>query len=145
MSDISKKSILNEFKPYFRIINAFNPEHFHGRDWRALLFSGFFAFCLVLFVCLVPIYIILGSWYLLENESDLVEIAVTVPILATLLQMELTFVALIMENHTIIETMDRLQRVIDQRKLCTLFALMNCKRQKKTHYFTRISQPCFPY
>lgn len=117
MSNLNQKTVLNAFSPYFRVIDAYNSKHFQHHDWRRLIFSGFCALRITSFVILLSTYIIFCAWYLLENDSDIIEILVSIPILASLLQMELTLVALVMENGTISETMDRLQRVVDQRKI----------------------------
>lgn len=126
MSDSAGINVLNKLKPYLRLIQAYNHEHFHGHHWRTMVNSVIYAFCATVMIVLLPIFIMLAVWYLIENDADLIKVVIAIPLLATLLQMELAFITLIVKNRIVIEMIERLQQVIDKSELCgRCFPLQN--------------------
>lgn len=119
MGDLRKVHVLNEFGPYLRLIQAYNIKNFHFSfaNWRCILHSVSYAFGATVIHISLPIYFISAIWYLIESGADLRKFVAGFPILISLLQMEVTCVALMMKNRTVNETINQLQRVIDQRKL----------------------------
>lgn len=121
MSASNKIHALNGLKPYLRLIQAYNDENFRDHNWRNILNSVFYAFCATDVIILLPIFILLAVWYLIENDADLIKVVIAVPLLATLLQMELAFITLLMKNRMAIEMIDRLQQVIDKSEFLKHF------------------------
>lgn len=121
MSASIKIHALNGLKPYLRLIQAYNDENFRDHNWRNILNSVFYAFCATGVIILLPIFILLAVWYLIENDADLIKVVIAVPLLATLLQMELAFITLLMKNRMAIEMIDRLQQVIDKSEFLKHF------------------------
>lgn len=115
MANSNKIKILAELNAYLRILTAYNKDNFNHRHWRCLLHSVFYAICSTMIILLVPVFISLGIWYLLENNVDLKRFIVALPLLLSLLQIEVTFVAMLTKNRVINETIEQLQRIIDQR------------------------------
>lgn len=64
----------------------------------------------------MPGYSVLAFWNVIDNGVELRQIVVALPIFITGLQFELTYIGLILKNHSITETLKRLQNVIDRRE-----------------------------
>lgn len=108
--------VLNAFRPFLRLLTAFNRNHFRHNNWRSIVRSVFYAFGAMVAVIANSAWIVLLAWYLFETEAELKKFVVAIPMLVTLLQIKLTFIALMMEHRTITETIDQLHRVINQSK-----------------------------
>lgn len=114
--------VLSKLKPYLRLIKAYNIENFSHTNWQCLLRSVCNAFGATLIIISMPMFIILGTWYLIENDADLKKFVVALPLLISLLMMTLIFIALMVKNRVITEIIDRLQRTVDQSEFfCTFF------------------------
>lgn len=98
-----KIRVLNELNPHLRLILAYKREHFHI----------FYTICATIIWIAIPIPIVLGTWCLVE-KGDLMKIVVGLPILTNLLTMELSFITLVLKNHTVIEMVARLQDAVDK-------------------------------
>lgn len=59
----------------------------------------------------------MAIWHLVESDVGLEKIVVALPILFGLLQMEVTFIALLAMNNTINHTINHIQVIVDQREL----------------------------
>lgn len=112
--------VLNDFRPCLRLIKSCNPNNFRElRNWRSIPFSILFnAFIATMTVLTIPIYHVLGFWYLFESEVSLTNFAISLPILITFAQLETTFVELMRKNDVIDATIKRLQQLIDIRESC---------------------------
>lgn len=111
-------SILNAFRPYLCLLNACNHRN-RTRDnnnWRCTLRSIFETACLALIILLLFVMIILCFWYLLEINIGLKEAVVSTPILLTFVQMEIAFIAMVINNWTISKTIDEVQKVVNESK-----------------------------
>lgn len=104
MENSIKIYILNEFRTYHRLIQAFNPENF--RDHRRIKSNIFNAFCASLTILLIPAVSITVFWRCAENNFDLNILAVTIPLFISSLQVELIFIPLLWKNHVIIDTIE---------------------------------------
>lgn len=62
------------------------------------------------------VLIVLGFWYLIEIDAGLRKAVVSLPILFSLMQMEIAFISMVANNSTISKMVDGLQTVIDQSK-----------------------------
>lgn len=117
MNYLRKIHVLEEFESYLRIIQAYNFDSVEDqRGWRCIIQNIFCVICATIIIIFLPIFILLGVWYLIENDADLRKFVAALPILTSLLQMEVKSVALMIENRTINKMIGQLQRVVDQRK-----------------------------
>lgn len=105
--------VLHAFRPYLRLLTAFNYEHFRHSSWGQ---SVSYAICLTVMILFVLVLIILGFWYLIEINAGLRKAVVSLPILFSLLQMEIAFIAMVANNSNILKMIDGIQKVIDQSK-----------------------------
>lgn len=106
--------ILNACQPFLRILQAYNLEIFRQNNWRS---SIFYAILTSVLVQALPMLMILALWYLIEVKADLKHFAASLPLILTLLQVEMTFIAMIINNRAITKTIDQVQKVINQRKI----------------------------
>lgn len=107
--------ILEQFEPFFRIINAYNANNFSGHDWRSMLSSICDAFYVTLGIVSSMLVIVLQIWDLIENNAEANKFVVSFPILVGLLMEESVVVEVVWNSAFIIGTIERLQAAIDKR------------------------------
>lgn len=119
----TKIVVLNENKPFLCLLKAYNRDNFHWYNCRAIIMSGIHAFGVIAIILLLPTYILLIVWQLIDKGADFRAFAVGLPLIITFLQIELSLIALIVKNRTIIETIIRIQSMVDRRKFhfCFIF------------------------
>lgn len=76
----------------------------------------FHALCVAVVCLFLPNFGMLTIWNLIESDINLKIIIVTVPIVLTVLQLEITLITMMAKNRTIMETIHQLQNVINRRK-----------------------------
>lgn len=130
----NKITVLNEITPYFRLLTAFESDNFRQQNWRYTVWSVFYVFGASMIILLLPTMIALAIWYLIENDVELIAFVATLPLLVSILQLELTFIALIWKNRRIIETINQLQRLVDEREsFSPFFSLFQFPLRTLTH------------
>lgn len=113
----SKILILKACKPYVCILKAYNPGNFcRENNWRDIQCCVFYALLATILIPPMPMLIILGIWHLIETAADLKQVSAILPLVLTLAQVEITFIAMIINNRTLSEAIDQAQKVINQRK-----------------------------
>lgn len=120
-------TILERFKPYFNLLAAYNSEKFQYHAWREVTQNVLYAFASTAIIVANWVLTVLLAWYPFENDVDWRKCLIAVPLLATLLQFEMTFIAMVFKNRTIAEVIDQLQRAIDQREsfnVCSAIAVI---------------------
>lgn len=115
-----KTAILNACQPYLRILQAYNSDNFRKNNWRS---SVFYVLLASMLVVLLPMLAISAIWHLIEVEADLKHVAASLPLILTLLQVEMTFIAMIINNRAIAETFEQVQKVINQRKISIIITI----------------------
>lgn len=108
--------VLDAFNPYLRLIKSYNSNNFRQPNWHCISSNAFYAFVATTTLISLPIFQVLGIWYMFENEASLINMAITLPILITITQIEITFGALIIKNGVIDEIINKLQQLIDHRE-----------------------------
>lgn len=116
MSNSNRIIVLSAFSPYLHLLKAFNADNFHQKDWRAMLHSIFDAFISIMIIFLIPTYCVLDFWNLIDIGAEMSKIVVAFPLIISGFQFVLIYIALVLANRTISETIDRLQEAIDRRK-----------------------------
>lgn len=105
--------ILSACRPYLRMLQAYNSENLHQDNWRT---NVFYVILTSMLVVLLPTLMISASWYLIEAKADLKHISASLPLILTLIQVEMTLITMIINNRAIAETIDQVQKVINKRK-----------------------------
>lgn len=116
MSDSSEFLVLVEFDPFHRLLSAYNGDHFHNSDWRSISRSVIYALGTTLIMAMMLGWVVLLSWYLLDHTNNVKMFIIAVPVLVTSLQVQLTFIAMVMKNRSVTATIDQLQRAVGQRE-----------------------------
>lgn len=127
--------VLHEFQPFLRIFIAFNRNKVRSTNYRDHLHHAFSAFSTVMLVIETPICIILSIWYQISKDVDMKGLIAVLPVLITLLQIELILVALMLKHRSIVDTIARVQKVVDQRKKVGLSSLFESLKDKNTQDF----------
>lgn len=117
MSNSNEIRVLHTFVPFLRLLSAFKCSHFQYGDWMSILRSMFCAFCVMVMIVSIWIWIGLIIWYLVENEANLLQFAIAIPVSLSVLQLNLTFVDLLSKSHTLSEQINQLQQVINHSEL----------------------------
>lgn len=113
MSNFNEIRVLHKFQPYLHLIQAYNHKNNQEPAFRRV----YHAFCTTVILLLSPIFASMAIWHLVESDVGLEKIVVALPILFGLLQMEVTFIALLAMNNTINHTINHIQVIVDQREL----------------------------
>lgn len=112
----SEIRVLSKCRPYIRLLHGFNSKYFRRNSQDGILFSVFCAIGTTLLYIVIPIYMLLGIWSLIETSADMKVLVAQLPLQFSLLQMQLTFIGTITKNREITETVKKVQRIIDQRE-----------------------------
>lgn len=120
MSNTNEICVFSGIRLYLPIYEAYDFNNFHRMHWRHQLRRILYAFCSTLLIIAPLSCVILMIWSMSENHIDLKKIVNLLPFVITLLQFGLTFIVWMIQHSTIIETINRLQRVVDQREFVLL-------------------------
>lgn len=119
-----KIQVLSAFRPYLCILRSYNVEHFHHEpvSFRIEHFRR------TLFVSLVllsaSLLVFLSIWHLVENIwKGIGEFATLLAVMLTMIQLFITGIIIMRKSKKISETIDNLQRNVDERKIFRA----NCK------------------
>lgn len=125
MNYLIRLHIFNELKPYLRLFSAYNRDHFQSSNIVSTrnIKSACYALCATLAIIQMFVLMILSIWNSFEVCS-LLQTMIAIPVLSMMLTFELTFITLVLKNRTIIQTMVRIQDVLDQSKYCLLEILL---------------------
>lgn len=116
MTNFREFRVLDKLSSYLRLLNAYNRDNFRDSNWRSILQSGLYTFGATMIIIANFSWIVLVAWYLFETHAEWRTCVIAVPIMVTILQLELIFDAMMVKNHTITETIDQVQRLVDRRK-----------------------------
>lgn len=117
MNHPGRTAVLFECRPYIRLIRVFEPDNFRQNyRWQDFLQNIFAAFCVIAMVCALFSVTALMAWNLLENDGDAKVLVVSLPLVMSLTQVFIAFVALIGQNATITEAIDCIQAIVERRE-----------------------------
>lgn len=108
--------VFAQFRPFVRLLQAYRRDHFHRPNRRDRVLSAFYALYASLTILLTPVLMVSIVWSLISSEATAQKYASALPIVFSLLQTGLTFVALIWQNGIITEAIRQLQAVVDRRE-----------------------------
>lgn len=117
MSLFPKIQVLREFRPFARSLTVFNSENFsQGSDVHAIRRNILRAAgCTALFSALVGLSSV-NCWSCLALELDWNERAYHFVLLLCILQQLFTFASMAMKSRQFINTLEKLQKIVDDRK-----------------------------
>lgn len=112
---------LKELRPYLRLLEAYDGDHFRQSDRDSILRSGFYAFCTTVMILSTFATNVLATWDLFDNGNDVKSIAIALPTLLGFLQLGVTFITLTMQSRALKGIIEQLQSLIDQREFFIYF------------------------
>lgn len=116
MSNPSPVAVFTECILYLRVINAFDAENFGHRDWRQKVDSNCYGFLAMSAVIVPPVAIMLSQWFLVESDADERKIVATVPLMLSVAECHITFIAMLVNRRILFGTIYQIQRVVDRRE-----------------------------
>lgn len=121
MENSTNIRVLNDFRSFFlRLLTAYNAEHFqNNRDWRRTLHSAKYAFYTAAIFILPAFGVWFCFWYLIGIYTDLEKTIESLPTTLGAIHMELTLITMIRKNRMVVETINQVQKIVNQRKLNT--------------------------
>lgn len=112
---MNKVHALTAFKPFFRLLTAFDSRNFVKIGWLRWVQNICFAFGVTVLITFLPTSIVLVIWALIDKNDALQNVVVAAPLLITILQLFIKIVILTNKHGEVSATLEQLQRVIDQR------------------------------
>lgn len=107
---------LKKFRQFLPLLNAYNADNFRNCKRRIILKSVFYACCATVMVVSNIIWVILMAWYLFEHYVEWIKCVITVPLIATMIQFNIAFIMMMVQNRSITMTIDQIQTVINERE-----------------------------
>lgn len=115
MNKSAKLRIFKEVRPYFRLLNAYNRDHFRHNNWHEKARSVLVALFTTTMITIVSIHISFDLWNMIDCRDQLAKVVALFPLIIGALQTWISFLAMLMGNRTINVMTDRLQAVVDER------------------------------
>lgn len=115
MVTVQKSTVFKEYRPYHRILAAFNPDNYNEKPLYQKLRNVCFAMCVAAVLITIAFLIILSCWRCVENISIEI-VALALPLELTFTQFLLTQISLMVKNGLIRATIENLQKTVDQRE-----------------------------
>lgn len=116
MDNLQEIHVLAKFRPFLRLIEAFNSETLRHRSWYLDLLGICYVLCATIMLFIIPLIVILIVWYLIESGGEMRISVALIPIAISVVQFYLTFVALIVNNRIMSEAIDQIQEAVSRRK-----------------------------
>lgn len=112
---MTQTRVLHKFDIWLHLLNAYNFNYFYR---NAIPFLHRFAFfcCATIINFIVPLLIFLAIWFIFDSRDNFKKSLAVIPVQASIVQMQLTFMALFYRKCIINGILDRVRRVVDYRK-----------------------------
>lgn len=115
-----KVQVLTEVHSHLDIFKIYNGENFVHRDRNQNFKSIFVAFGVTILISSIPIVSALAVLQFFENQDfSIIKIVRSAPTVLSIIYIWIEFIALVWKIRAVMETIERLQNVIDQRKFIT--------------------------
>lgn len=116
MADEEEFTVLAEYRPYQRILEAFNGDNFRHKSRHQLIEHARYAVCVAFILAAMFAFAALSFWNLRDIEFDVKIVSFSMPIILTITQMLITHVALMRKSRAIRAAMVRLQETVVERE-----------------------------
>lgn len=121
MANEQMTTVFAEYRPYLRILEAFNAENFGSQDQRRTITNVRYAVCVAALFMSSASLSILSYWHCMENGLSVDILSDAMPIILSLVQLQLTQISLMAKNRVIRATIESLQNTVDQRRFLPIF------------------------
>lgn len=118
MESPDKICVLKEFSQFIRVLQAYNSANFEKPHTTQFIKNVCFAIMETILILSMPNTAILAAWYLIEQGAPIPKVVVGTPILLSIIPYFVAILAFIIKNRWLIEALNQLQKVVDQRKCC---------------------------
>lgn len=115
--------VFSEFRPYLRILSAFNIDNFCGKDLSLIGKHILLVFWLLILVISMISVAVLSYWNCVDTGLTMDKLGFTLPIVLSIVQTLLTHMSLSLNNCLISEAIEFLQFAVDERKFFFKFFL----------------------
>lgn len=117
MENSTKIQILKGFRLYLHWLEAYNYDISPQNDWLSIARRAFDVLFATVNIFILPVHIAFDVWHLIDNRTDMKRVVTLFPLIISSTQIWMSFIIMFVKKPTIIEMIDRLQRIVDQRKL----------------------------
>lgn len=117
MDELPRKlCVMHAFRPYLRLLGAFNAENFPVRQQSSRL-RAYDASAIAISMLLLLIATLLSFLKIVDEHFRMVVFTTTFPIFISMIQVISTFFVLTSKNRMVTATIERLQAIIGNRKI----------------------------
>lgn len=116
MDSARKIHVMNKFRPYLRILQAYNCSNFCNKTSSDLRKSGLFAFSVTIVTIIHISVVSMCARDIYDDKFALNKLGATLPMCTSGVQVVLTLIALIWKNPLICRVIDHLQRIVQKCK-----------------------------
>lgn len=106
--------VMNEFRPFLRIIDTYNMANYHPGNWIELIENVYHVTRVSALVIALPLQMVLGYWFCVDYDYSMDKVSRAFPINLCILQTILAGGSLTSKNKPIRQTIDRLQGVVER-------------------------------
>lgn len=110
-----KIDIISEYRPFLRILKAFNINNYRYNDRRLCRSNLLILLYTVTLATAEILEFILGVWHFFDHGFILKKIASALPLLISSVQVLSSYATLSLKNHEIDQVLENLQNTIDAR------------------------------
>lgn len=98
------------------LLSAYSRKNFRCHNWSFILRSVIYALGSTTMIIFLLIDVLLMIWHLIAVNADFEKFCDSLPLVFSVLQMEIIFIALMLKHRVITKTVNRLQAITNQRK-----------------------------
>lgn len=120
MKNPRKIHVLHKFVPFFRLLDAFNVEHFGQSHRTRVSHAVRRALGESLCILSVPVTIAIGTWHLVDCADDLQKAMVGAPLVLSMVNEFVSGILLLAKNRQIHGALADLQCFVETREHCDL-------------------------
>lgn len=119
--------VLNEFRDFSQILSLYNRERFQNTNQEKLQLNILLAVIFLIFLLSLGMLLVIAIWFCFDCNFEISQIGFPLSMCFYILQLLLMYISMASNNRKISDTVNHLQRVIDDRE----YSLIN--------YFEKIS------
>lgn len=110
--------VLSQFSPYLQFFATYHSKDERENDANAHGNKTVYRIVVTVMIIMHLIQVFCGYWYCEEHHFALSKITATVPVTLHSIQYLLVYVSFSTKYQKICDTIDRLQRIVENRKCC---------------------------
>lgn len=124
----SSIQVLGAYWPLHRFITAYHPSQFKGKPWHTLKRNILLAIGVTIFELAQLITVLSCAHYCLDDSKEFKGIALTMSMMISCAQNIVIYVALALNSQQIINVIQLVQKIVDNRKHHHILIFYLCPR-----------------